>query len=191
MTNGVEGDLRIVGAGLDQEIAAGSRRDQLVAGEMRQIDKGRRPLRAKSVAVGPVLLEQPEAEAEGHGEARRRQVEHVVGIGLRCVVALAGNLDRPALAQRRSGFGPLAQQLFHIGALGGREVEDGDIGVRLRRGDDAALMRAPEGLCRLGRYGVRRGLERPGCARRQIGAGEGGQSRRRREEAASRRLRRQ
>jgi hypothetical protein len=82
----------------------------------------------------------------------------------------------------------LAQQLFDVGALGGRQVEDGDVSVRLRRRDDAALMSAPEGLCRLGGLGVRRRVERPSRARRQIGAGERGQSRRRREEAASRRL---
>jgi hypothetical protein len=57
LTNGVEGDLRIVGAGLHEQIAARSRGDELIAGEMRQIDKGRRPLRAKALAVDPVLLD--------------------------------------------------------------------------------------------------------------------------------------
>ena len=161
MPHGVEGDLRIVGAGLHEEIAARSRGNQLVAGEMRQIDEGRRPLRAQAVAVDAVLLEQAEAEAEGHGQARGRQIQHVGGIGLRRVVALAGYLDRLALAQRRGGVGPLAQQRLDVGALGGREVEDGDIGVSLRRGDDAALMLAPERLARLGRFARPAGRRAP------------------------------
>ena len=79
----VKGDLRIVGAGLHEEIAAGARRRELVAGEIRQIDEGLRPLGAKAVAIAAVLDEQPGAEAEGERQPRRRQAEHVGGIGRR------------------------------------------------------------------------------------------------------------
>ncbi len=61
----MKGDLRIVGAGLDRQIAAGAGLDQLVAVEARQVDERRRPLCREAVAVLSVLDEQPGAEAEG------------------------------------------------------------------------------------------------------------------------------
>ena len=59
LAHGVERDLRVVGAGLDRQIAAGSRRHQLVAVEPRQIDQRLRPSRREAVAILAVLLEQP------------------------------------------------------------------------------------------------------------------------------------
>ena len=78
----VERHLRIVGAGLDRQIAAGVGLDQLVAVECRQVDQRVRPARRKTVAVLAVLAEQAGAEAERHGQPRWRQAE--------CLAAVAG-----------------------------------------------------------------------------------------------------
>ena len=113
----VERHLRIVGAGLDRKVAAAMRLDQLVAVEAGQIDQRRGALRRQAVAVLAVLDEQAGAEAEGEGQPRRRQPDHIA--------AVAGRLHR-ILGQRHRGLagrharrrrGPVAQQPRDIGAL--------------------------------------------------------------------------
>jgi len=54
LANCMERDLRILGASLDRQIAAGAGLDQLVAIKGRQVNEGRRPLRREPVPVFPV-----------------------------------------------------------------------------------------------------------------------------------------
>ena len=155
LPHGVEGDLRIVGAGLHVEIAAGARRDQLIAGEMRQVDEAPSASAPEAVAVDAVLLEQAGAEAERHRQPRRRQ-----GPARRTDRPERRNRRRPGISTglpsligaRRPRSRP--QQRLDVVALRRREVERGDIGVRLRGRDHAALMRAEERLDRARRAAV-------------------------------------
>ena len=55
LTYGVEGDLRIVGASLDGEVAAGAGRFELVAVELGQVDQRVRAARGQAVAIVPVF----------------------------------------------------------------------------------------------------------------------------------------
>ncbi len=128
----VEGDLRIVGAGLDRQIAAAVAFDQLVADEVRQVDQCFRPPAGEAIAVLAVLDEQAGAEPEGYGQPRRRQPLRVAGVGqrdLRRGRLLAGGdelgrvdavgsvdigaverLDRPPVGKARGGGRPGLQQ---------------------------------------------------------------------------------
>ena len=69
--------LRIVRAGLDRQIATAALRHQLVAVELRQIDKCSRPPGGEAIAIVPVLLEQAGTEPECHSEPRRGQAQRV------------------------------------------------------------------------------------------------------------------
>ena len=84
MAHRVEGDLRIVGAGLDREIPAGVGFDQLIAVEAGQIDQSHGPAIGEAVTILAVLDEQPGAEAEGdrQSEAGRPSASPVSGPGI-------------------------------------------------------------------------------------------------------------
>ena len=69
--------LRIVGAGLDRQIAAGRLRRQLVAVEPRQVDQRLWPRAGEAVTILAVLDEQPRAEAERDGQPGGRQTERL------------------------------------------------------------------------------------------------------------------
>jgi hypothetical protein len=60
----VEGDLRVVGAGLDRQVAAAPRRLEEVAGEAGQLGQGGRPPASQPEAI----VEQPGPEADCHGQ---------------------------------------------------------------------------------------------------------------------------
>ena len=60
VAHGVEGDLRVVRAGLDAEVAVAARRVELVAGQGGQVRQRGRPVRREAEAV----VEEPGAEAE-------------------------------------------------------------------------------------------------------------------------------
>ncbi len=145
----MEGDLRIVGAGLHRQVAAGAGLDQLIAVEARQIDQRLGPLRRQAEAVLAVLDEQAGAEAEGQGQPRRRQAERLAGIAgrHRRVRRRAARRSprRPCGRRRRSSARSSATT---SPGFVGDQVERGEVGVVLLRRQDAALVLAPE---RLGR----------------------------------------
>ncbi len=80
LADGVEGNLRIVGAGLHREVAAAARLLELVAVELRQVDKRRGPPRGQAVTVLTVLDEQPGAETESQGQSRGTQPNGLAAI---------------------------------------------------------------------------------------------------------------
>ena len=73
LANCMERDLRILGASLDRQIAAGAGLDQLVAIKGRQVNEGRRQLRREPVPVFPVLQEQSGPEPKGQSQPGGRQ----------------------------------------------------------------------------------------------------------------------
>ena len=129
---------RIVGAGLNRQIAAGARRDQSIAVEPRQLDERRRAPRRQAEAVLAVLDENPGAKLEGQGQPGRHRAERLAAVAAR----------RRRLAGRHPGrgLGPGAQQPNQAVPPCGEEVEGGEAAVTLRRRRDPALMFAPEGL---------------------------------------------
>ena len=73
----VEGDLGIVGAGLDADVAAAFERGQLVAGQRRDRLQRRRALRRQPE---PAAFEQAGAEAEGDGQVGGQQADRLAGV---------------------------------------------------------------------------------------------------------------
>ena len=165
LPDGVEGDHRIVGAGLDRDVAAGLRGVELIAVEFRQVDERRRPPGREAVTVGAVLDEQPGAEAEREGEPRRREAERGAAVRpfdrkILSQVArrLAGATCAPPRRSRRRSI-----VLSSSRALG-EAIERREIAVRLLRRGNSALMQAKERLAERGfawRAAARRATRSP------------------------------
>ncbi len=140
--------LRIIGAGLHAEIAVTPFGLQGVAREWRQIRQGRRTQRPKPEPVDTILLEEPRAEADGHRQPARRQVERlprVVGRRLRVAADRARGAHLEALRHARRRDRPVAQQPLETES--GRvldDVERGELDVILGRCRDAGLVRPEE-----------------------------------------------
>ena len=141
IADGVERHLRIVGARLDAEIAAGARGVELVAGERRQRRELRRAPGGEAEPVTAVLLEQRRSQAERHGEPGRRQVVGLAGVGRR-----RGGRRRPAArraARRSSGAPPSSrrEQLAQVLAVGALDhVERREVQTVLGGRDDPGLV---------------------------------------------------
>jgi len=158
--------LGIVRAGLERQVAAGALRDQLIAGEARQVDQGLGSPLGQTEPVLAVFLEQARTETEGERQARDRKPDGRAGLHARLIrVRLRIERGRSGSHFRR-GVGPGAQQRDQVVALGRRQIEGDEIGVALGRGRDTALMFAPEWLdfgsrsgraCRKCALGERRG----------------------------------
>ena len=103
VAHGVHGDLRVVGAGLDAEVAAGPRRVEEVAREVRQLaQRVGLPVGDAEAVAAVGVAEQRRAEAEGDRQAARRQVERLAGVvGRQAYVAVDGAGTR-GLAARSS-----------------------------------------------------------------------------------------
>jgi len=149
----MESHLRIVGAGLDRQIAAAAGVEQLIAVEARQVHQRRRPLRRQAVAILSIPDEQPGAEAEGYRQPRRRQTQRLAGIGAGNRGIVADRTRRLAAGHPGGSIGPPAQEHDQVITLRRPEVEHAKIGVALHRCRDAALVLAPKRL---------------GCARRAV-----------------------
>ena len=140
VAHGVEGDLRVVGAGLHAEVAAAARRLELVAGQRAAGLSSGGPARpGRSDPRRPV--EQRRAEAEGDRQARRPQAERLAGVHRRGEVRVAagGRPARPAVI-RTAASRPGAQQLAQVLAPVGVDVERGEEQPVLRRRGDARLV---------------------------------------------------
>ena len=143
VADGVERDLRVVGAGLDAEVAAGAVRVELVAGEAGRA--GRAPAAAGAPSPKRPRREDAGPEAEGDREPRGRQAERLAGVDgrrdqqvVRPAERLAGASSRAAAAvQSRSS--PASSV-----AVGERQVERAEDEPVLRGGGDPGLVLAVE-----------------------------------------------
>jgi hypothetical protein len=136
----VKRDLLIIPAELRQEVSARAFRQELVARELRQIDKGVRATAREAEAITTVLYEQGRSKTEGESETRRSEVEKLRGV----------RFNRAGVQRDRNGLtdgklcccvSPRAQRRHEIPALFGRQVESSEVGVQLRWRDDATLVR--------------------------------------------------
>ena len=117
VADGVEGDLRVVGAGLHAEVAAAALGIELVAGQRRELDQRRRALSARPKRSAPSRSKNVGPEAERDRQLRGRQAEGLAGV-LEAAPgrpatrrrACARSLSRAAAAVQR------AQQVLHVGA---------------------------------------------------------------------------
>ena len=169
----MKGDLGIVGAGLQRQIAAAARLRQLVAGKTRQLDERLGPPPGEAKAVPAVLGKKARTKPEGDRQTPRRQVEALAGVGPRHREILTERLRRLARGHGGGGRGPGTQQVYHLVAPGRGQVERGEISVTLRWCRDPALMFPPERLdvlaaVRLGRLS---GAQARTNRRREPGAG--------------------
>ena len=115
---------------------------------MRQIDERLGPMRGKAVTVVAVLDEQPGAEAEGQRQPRRRKAERRRpdrrrSASRRRRAISTGSPGAQRAPRPRSSAAAASATSSRLAVV---EIERGEIGVRLRRRDDAALMRAAERL---------------------------------------------
>ena len=85
--------LRIVGTGLDAEVAVGPGRIEVVGREVRQPSQRRRLPTGEPEPVLAAAAEQARAEAEGDRQAGRRQPDRLAGVVGRRVVRARGRPD--------------------------------------------------------------------------------------------------
>ena len=130
----MEGDLRVVGARLDAQVAVASapgRSPRPAAAAGRR--SGARALGGEAEAVVAVALEQAGPEAEGDREPAGQVADRlagVVGRRERLVVVRPGGL---AGGHPGRGLGPGPQQVDELGAARGDDVERGEVEPVLRR----------------------------------------------------------
>ncbi len=134
----VIGDLRVVGAGLQRQVAAGQLGAQHVAGNAGECGQQRRTL----VGQAEPVVEHAGSEPDGDGEGRRGEPVGLAGVGADGVRTLGlDGADRLALRELRDRGAPPGQQHLQIlpGGAGG-QVERHVDAVPLRRRPDAGLM---------------------------------------------------
>lgn len=141
--DGVHGDLRVVRARLDAEVAAAAGRIQVVARELGQLHQGPGLL----VLQPEAPVEQRGAEADGEGEPGGLEAEGLAGVvrrGLReAAVGAVADLGAGRHALGRPG--PVLEELDQLGAVGRRHVEGREVQPVLDGGGDTGLVRAVEG----------------------------------------------
>ena len=167
----MDGDLRVVGARLDHEVATAARRVELIALEPRKVDERGGPAGGQTGT-----REEAGTEAEGQGETGGRQRQRLAGVLRRCVEHRGRGAALDGLQPARhplGGGGPAAQHPHDRRPVARPQVEGGHVEPVLHGAGDAGLMVAAEGHCGAragGRLGVP-GADRPGGAR---GAGDDG-----------------
>ena len=148
VADGVHGDLRVVGAGLDAQVAAADRGVELVAGERRQLDQRRGTAGGQAEAVGAVGgREQRGTEPDGQREPGRGQPDRLAGVVRRGVLLAVHGADRAGVlpgGHPPGGRGPGLQHLDQVLAAVGGDVEGDEVQPVLRRGDDPGLVAAGE-----------------------------------------------
>jgi hypothetical protein len=138
----VEGDLGIVGAGLDADVAAAFPGLQRVAGQRRQRLQRRGALAGEAE---PRLIEQARAEAEGDGEAGREEADGLAGVVGRRQRHVVDVADHLAVAGFSRGPRPFAHQLAQLRRVFRQQVEGGEVEAVLGGGGDSRLVLAVEG----------------------------------------------
>ena len=166
-------DLRVVGAGLDADVAVAAGRVEVVPDEPGQV------LQRGWLAVGEAepVIEEGRTVADGDGEVRRVEVVGLAGV-------LGGTVGTAADDAARSRFGtcghPLGRAgpgLQHVregGLVLGDHVERHEVHPVLGGRDDPGLALAPEGHRVVGRGGVARGPGVGAGLRRGIRATDAG-----------------
>ena len=137
----VERDLRVVGAGLDAEVAAALRRVERVLGERRQLLQRGGALALEAEAA---LLEQRRADAERDREPRRRQPDRLARVVGRRVRVVVGRARRQSGGHQRRRLRPRPQQVGEILARVGDDVERREVQPILSGRGDARLVRPVE-----------------------------------------------
>ena len=144
----VHGHLRVVGTGLDAEIAVRPLRVERVHREVRQRAERRGlPVGQAEAVLAVVGAEQRRPEAEGDRQPVRREPDRLAGVVGRGV---GGALDRTDRARGLAGGHPLGRvrPLLEQGdepvAVVGGDVEHREVQPVLGRGDDAGLVLPPE-----------------------------------------------
>ena len=136
----MERDLRVVGAGLDAEVAARLRRIELIALELGEVDQLGRALRGEPVAV----VEDARAESERQREPGRSEPSCLARVIRWSELAARVGGRGVTGAVARGGGRPGGQEIAHVGRVRGREVEAREAQMVLLRRHDPGLMRAVE-----------------------------------------------
>ena len=156
--------LRVVGAGLDAEVAVRAELVEVVAREVRQLLERRgTPVGQPEPVLAVLVDEQRRPEAERDRQPGRRQTDRLAGVVGRQVVGAVERTDRSGGAAARhplGGVGPRLQQLDQVLARRRRDVERREVQPVLGRGGDPGLVGAPERVGALGPLG-------PGLVRRR------------------------
>ena len=153
----MEGDLRVIGAGLDAEVAAGVGRLQLVAREVRQVGEF-----GRAQVLHFQLAEEAGADAKGEGEVVRVEAVCFAGVGRRDVEVFAVGFDVFAAGEVQAVGRPHLEHFLDFFAVIAVQVGDEEVDMFLCRGSDARLVAAVEGdFVMRGRVG---GGRRAGCA---------------------------
>ena len=141
----MHGDLRVVGARLDAQVAARGIRIEVVAEERRQPLERGRALRGDAVAIDAVELEQRRAEAERDRQVARGKPQRLAGVVRRRLgraADRAGRADLEPLGHAGGRVRPVLQQRHEVVAVGARHhVERGEVQVVLDGRRDARLVR--------------------------------------------------
>ncbi len=140
----VEGDLRIVGAGLDAQVAVGAGRVELVARQRAERRERPRPPRREAEAVAPVLQEDARAQPERDREARRRQADGLASVLRRRVLRARRRPCRAPDRHLRRGVRPCPEQIAQLAGGRDREVERREHEPVGRRREDPRLVLAVE-----------------------------------------------
>ena len=146
VVHGVERDERIVCAGLDHQVTAAAGRVELVAGEGGQ----RRPACGRAQAArpyrsSPPAEKSPGAEPEGQRQPGRSRPDRLTGVDRRGHEVVVEGGHRTTGRELDRSRGPAPQQLGHVLAPVGHQVEGGQVEVVLGRRGDPGLVRTVEG----------------------------------------------
>lgn len=136
-------DLRIVGAGLDGDVATAARRIEVVGGKVRQIHQRGGP----EVGEAEAVVEQRRSETDGEGQPGGRKVQCFTGVARRSVSAVAGRAVLGGFEAGSHAFGhrgPRRQQRDQLVAVASGHIEGDEVHAILRGSDDPGLMFAAE-----------------------------------------------
>ena len=150
LPDGVKRDLRIIGAGLNRNVASGPRGFELVAVEFRQVDKRRRPLGRKPITVHSVLDEKPgpKPNVSVSRDGERPSAEPPSGPSTETSWPESRTVSPAHI--RAAPQGPKPNMATSLSRRLGETIERGEIGVRLLAGGDSALMEAEVRFSRSG-----------------------------------------
>ena len=141
VADGVEDDLRVVGAGLDAQVAAGDR----LAHHRIPWNDTQRPQRSREVpGQAEPVVEHGGAEPNRDGQRVRPEVHRLAGVLRRLFGLRLGVRDRFAGSESRRHGRPSAEHLRQFQPVGGGDVQRGEHQPLLLRGGDPGLVLAVE-----------------------------------------------
>lgn len=145
----MDGDLWVVGAGLDADVAPRAAGLELVTPERGQL------LERGGPAVGQPepCVEQRGPEPNRQGQRRRRQAERLTGVLRHAVGSATGDATRGSLGTGGHPLGcpgPRPEQVDELSPVRGDDVEGDEVQSVLSGSGDPRLMRPGEGHRSLG-----------------------------------------